>query len=308
MKLIRRVIYAIVTLVVLTAVVVHFKLDGVIRSEVQTQASKSLNLTTTLNSAKLSIFGGTLDLNDLQVGSPKGYTAPQMLAVGDTNVAISYGQLRNDPIHVSSITIDKPKLVIEQEKGVLNFKKAMDDIPPGESAPSTPSAPSNSKPLKLIIDDLKLTDPQVVVKGLPGGDIPLTLPSITLRNVGTGEGAENGAAVKDVVMQVISAIAASASNSNALSKEFKTILNANVGAVVGKLGGEAQKRIAEALPGDLGKSLSGLVANPQGLIKDPGKALQGMLGGKSSTTQPSGNVKNEAEDALQGLLGGKKNK
>jgi len=311
MKLIRRAIYAIVFLVILLAAAVHFGLDRIITSEVQTQASSSLNLKTTLNSAKLSLLGGTLNLNDLQVGSPKGYSAPQMFAVGDTDVAISYSQLRNDPIHVSSITIDKPKLVIEQENGVLNFKKAMDDMPPGDSTPATPSTSStssNSKPLKLIIDELKLQNPQVVVKGLPGGDVPLSLPSISLANIGTGEGSQNGAAVKDVVMQVISAIAASASNSDALTGEFKAILKANVGAVVGKLGGEVQKRIAAALPGDLGKSLSGLVADPQGLIKDPGKAIQGLLGGNSSTSQPSNDIKDQAVGALQGLLGGKKNK
>ena len=198
---------------------------------------------------------------------------------------------------VNSITIDKPMLVIEQQNGVLNFKKAMDDIP-GQSTPSTPSAPSSSKPLKLIIDDLKLTNPQVVVKGLPGGDVPSLTPVYRPQERGYRRKAPRSAAVKDVIMQVISAMAASASNSNALSSEFKAVLNANVGAVVGKLGSEAQKRIAEALPGDLGKSLSGLVANPQGLLKDPGKSLQGMLGGNSSTSQPLGDVKNQAVDAL----------
>jgi hypothetical protein len=309
MKLIRRAIYAVIILVVLVVIAVHFGLDRIITSEVQTQASDSLNLKTTLASSKLSLLGGTLNLSDLQVGSPKGYSAPQMFAVGATDVAINYSQLRNDPIHISSITIDKPKLVIEQENGVLNFKKAMDDIPSsGTSTPSAPSTPSNSKPLKLIIDELKLQNPEVVVKGLPGGDVPLSLPSISLANIGTGGDAQNGAAIKDVVMQVISAMAASASNSGALTGEFKAILSANVGAVVGQLGGEAQKRIAAALPGDLGKSLSGLVANPQGLLKDPGKAFQGLLGGNSSTSQPSNDIKDQAVGALQGLLGGKKNK
>ena len=47
MKLIRRVIYAIVILLVLVAIAIHFGLDRVIRNEVQTQATDSLNLTTT---------------------------------------------------------------------------------------------------------------------------------------------------------------------------------------------------------------------------------------------------------------------
>jgi hypothetical protein len=174
----------------------------------------------------------------------------------------------------------------------------MDDMP------KTDSAPSNSKPLKLIIDDLKLSNAQVVVRGIGAADIPVSLPSIELKNVGTGDGSKNGAAVKDVVSQVITAMAASASNSGALSAEFKQILNANVGAAIGQLGSEAQKRVAAAIPGQLGQSLSHLVSNPQSLAKDPGKAVQNLLGG-GATSQPS-DAKNGAVNALEGLLGGKK--
>jgi hypothetical protein len=298
MKLIRRALMVVVLLVIIAVAVVFFRLNGIVKSTVQSQATSSLNLNTTLGGASLSIFGGKLNLSQLQIASPKGYAAPQMLSVGDTGVAVSYGQLRNDPIHVSAITIDKPQLVIEQKNGVLNFKQAMDDMP------KTESAPSNSQPLKLIIDDLKLTNAQVIVKGIGATDIPVTLPSIDLKNVGTGDGSKNGAAVKDVVMQVITAMAASASSSSALSAEFKQVLNANVGAAIGQLGSEAQKRVAAAIPGELSQSLSKLVSDPQALAKDPSKAVQNLLG-SNATSQP-GDAKNQAVNALEGLLGGKK--
>lgn len=302
LRWIRRIILAVVLLVIIAAVIVYWNIDRIIKNTVQSQATTSTNLQTTLNSASLSLLGGKLSLNGLQVASPPGYQAPQMLDVGSTNLAVSYGQLRSDPVHVSGITIDKPKLVIEQKNGELNFKKAMDDMP---KSPDT--APANSKPLKLIIDDLKLNNPQVVVKGIGATDIPLSLPSIELKDIGNGQGAQNGAAVKDVLGQVITAMAAAASDSSALSAEFKQVLNANVGAALTNLGAEAQKRVAAAIPGELGQSLSKLVSNPESLAKDPNKAIQSLLGGNKSgaATQPS-DVKKEATDALQGLLGGKK--
>jgi hypothetical protein len=305
-KWIRRIILAVVLLVILAGVIIYLNLDRVIRNTVQSQATSSTNLQTTLNSASLSLFGGKLNLSGLQIASPPGFQAPQMLDIGSTNLAVSYGQLRNDPVHVAAITIDKPKLVIEQKNGELNFKKAMDDMP---KSPDT--APANSKPLKVIIDDLKLDNPQVVVKGFGATDIPLSLPSIELKNIGTGNGSQNGAAMKDVLGQVMTAIAAAASDSSALSAEFKQVLNANVGAALTNLGAEAQKRVAAAIPGQLGQSLSKLVSDPQALAKDPNKAIQSLLGGNKAgaTTQPSNlqnDVKKQATDALQGLLGGKK--
>lgn len=312
MKWVRRLILAVVVLVIVAIAIVYFSLDRIIKSTVQTQATDSLNLKTTLDSANLSLLGGKLDLSGLAIASPAGYSAPQMLDVGNTNLAVSYGQLRSDPIHVSGVTIDKPKLVIEQKNGEFNFKKAMDDMPKAQSKPSSTSSTSNSKPINLIIDDLKLNNPQVLVKGIGASDIPLSLPSIELKNVGQGTGAENGAALKDVVNQVITAIAASASDSSALSAEFKQVLNANVAAAMTNLGAEAQKRVAAAIPGQLGQSLSKLVSDPQSMAKDPGKALQSLLGGNNNggaTTQPANkDVKDQAVNALQGLLGGKNGK
>lgn len=306
MKWVRRIILGVILLVIIAVVALYFSLDSIIKNTVQSQATTSLNLNTTLNSAALSLFGGKLSLNQLNVASPQGYAAPQMLSVGDTSVAVSYGQLRDDPIHVGTISIDKPMLVIEEKDGVLNFKKAMDGMPQGNSAPSTPS---NKPPMKLIIDELSVTNPQVVVKGMPGGDITVPIPSLTLKNIGNADSAQNGAAVKDVVMQVITAMAGAASNSSALSAEFKAILGSNLNAVMGQLGADAQKRIAAALPGDLGKSIGSMVGNPQDLIKNPGNAVKGLLNNGGSTTQPSNsNVEDQAKNALQGLLGGNKNK
>jgi hypothetical protein len=207
-----------------------------------------------------------------------------MLELGGIDLSVKYGQLRKDPIHVESLTLNQPRLVIEQSNGALNFKKAMDLRPPTRESPP-------QEPIKLIIDELKIQEAQVVIHpGLPGvrEEIIVPVPSISMRNIGSGGGSQNGAAIKDVAMQVIAALAASAAESGSLPAELKAILNANVGEVAGKLGAEAQKRIAAAIPGEMGNKLSKVVEDPQALAKDPAKVLQrdvgGILGG---ATQPT---------------------
>src|SRR5207245_10964009 len=99
-----------------------------------------------------------------------------------------------------------------------------------------------------------------------------------------------------------------------LPVQLRELLKVNVGEVVGRLGAEVQKRIAAAIPGEFGQTLSEAVKDPQSLLKDPGKALQQNLGGllhgapqTGSTTQPSPEDRAKgAVDQLQGLLGGKK--
>src|SRR5205807_2191540 len=146
-------------------------------------------------------------------------------------------------------------------------------------------------------------------------ELTVPVPSIAMRNVGSGEGSQNGAAIKDVAMQVISALAASASENGGIPAQLKALLHVNVGQVVSQLSSEAQKRIAAAVPGDIGKALSQAVQDPSAFAKDPVGALKqtlgdrlGGLGGNnapSSTapaTQPAvPSSASEAVDALQGL-------
>ncbi len=286
MKPLRRTVVVLVPLLLVAGVIAYLGLDRMLKRTVEKQSTTSLKLSTTLNSARLSLFGGKLNLNRLRIASPQGFSAPHMLELGDVDLAVRYGQLRKDPIHVQSLSLHQPRLVIEQSNGAVNFKKAMDRMPASDS--------SSEKPIKLIIDELKMQDAQVVIHpGLPGlrQEITVPVPSITLKNVGSGHGSQNGAAIKDVAMVVIAALAGSAAESGALPPELKAILQLNVGQVAGKLGAEAQKQIAAAIPGELGNRLSKVAGDPQALAKDPTKVLQGevsgILGGKTKDPAPA---------------------
>jgi hypothetical protein len=208
-------------------------------------------------------------------------------------------ELRGDPVRVSNITLNQPKLVIENQGGTFNFKKAMDLMPKTTEKPA-----DQSKPLKVVIGDLTVKDPTVVVRpgklNIPGLTLPeeitLNIPTISLKNVGTGEGSENGAAVKDVVMQVITVMASSAANSGKLPAELQGLLNVNVNQMVSGLTAEARKRIAEALPGDAGRIASEILADPNALLKNPGAVVGGQV------EQLKGQAQAEAQKRIGGAL------
>jgi hypothetical protein len=133
----------------------------------------------------------------------------------------------------------------------------------------------------------------IIHPGLPGmqQEIAVAVPSMTLKNVGSGRGSQNGAAIKDVAMLVITALAAQAAESGGLPAPLKAILQLNAGQVAGKLGAEAQKQIAASIPGEFGKRLSQVAGDPAALAKDPGKVLGGelggILGGKTKDADPA---------------------
>ncbi len=280
MKTFRRILFVVVILVMLAGAGIFFYLDRIVKSTIETQGTNSLNLQTTLSSASLALLGGKVNLSQLQIGSPKGFNAPHMFEMGDLGVVVDYGQLSKEVVRIKQIVIKQPKFVLEQADGKMNFKAVMDTLPKSDP---------NAKLIKVIIDDLTVTDALVDIRlgNVPGlGEmkpIEVKVPSMTLKNIGNSDNAQNGAALKDVVMQVATALAGKAGDSANFPDQLKGMLKSNLSEVAGKLGGEFTKQlggITQGMQGELNKIVPGVDVNkfvPKNL--DPGKALGGLLGG-----------------------------
>jgi hypothetical protein len=331
-RLIKWGVLGVVLLVVIVVAIVYFRLNSIVKYAVESQGTKQTNLTTQLDSASVGLFGGEVGLDDLKIANPPGFQAPHLLTLDGLNVKVPIRELRNNPKHVSSITLDKPKLVIERSSdGTFNFRKAIEQMPKSEPKQPAPGDQPPGEEMKLIIDDLTIKDASVVIR--PGIDFPgvakeytVTIPTVTMKNIGNADNAQNGAAMRDVAQQVITVMAANASNSGMLPKELQNLLNMDLNSVMAelgnRLGAEAQKRIAAAVPGELGQQLSKIAADPNALIKDPSKVADALKQNAAEsvnkglekqglpTSNPSEllNDPNKALQGLQGVLGGKKDK
>ena len=313
----------------------YINLNRIVRSVVEKQSAAQLNVPTKLGGANVNIFGGDVSLNDFTVGSPEGFSADRMLSLGEVSVASSISDLRSDPVKVESINIVRPRMVIEMKGKDFNIKKFVDQLPAGETKPA-----DEEKPLKLAISSLKVEGAEVVfrpdagvlssIPGLKADSIKLkpeynlVIPNIDLKNIGTAEGTDNGAAVKDVVTLLVTELASKATQSEDLPPELRAILGGNVNDMIamakGKIGEEVNKQIGkvtEDLKAKLGDQLGGSVGqilnDPNKLKEDPGRAIQEGLGGllnkdksAGSTTQPS--QKQDTQKAIEQGLGGLLNK
>lgn len=254
------VIIVLVMLIVVVSIVL-LKLDSIARSTIETQATASTTLTTTLKSANISLLGGSVKLSDLKVGSPRGFEAPTMFELNSVAVQVSYSELRQTPIRIAEITVNGPKLIVEQKGGQLNLQAAMDQMP--KSEPST---------LRMIIGKLTVANTQVVLKPnlplLPPG-IDLTLPTITLQNIGNSDSSQNGAAISEVLTQVWAAMAQKLKESDKIPASVRPL----IAGTSTDLKAQAQ---AEA-----GKQLNAATQKAAGsLQKELDQGLQGLLGGK----------------------------
>src|SRR5262245_29799762 len=160
-RVIKWIVLIVIVLVVGALAIVYFNLNGIVRRTVETQATSSLDLKTTLGSARVNLFGGSVNLGDLSIASPPGFKAPSMLSLNDAGVKVSLGELRGDPVHVKQVTLDSPRIVLEANGPKLNVQAIADR--PSKSPPPTDSSKS-SEPLKLIIDEFTITNAQVALR------------------------------------------------------------------------------------------------------------------------------------------------
>jgi len=228
MKWIKRIVLLVAGLVAIALIALYFSLSGIIRSSIQEQTSQSLNVPATLASVALGLFGGTLQLSDLEIGSPPNFSFPHLFTVDGASVAVHYGQLMGNPVHVSKIVIDHPTLVVEQSNLKLNIKALMDQMP---ATPVAASGPAR-QPTMLIIDELDVNNATVMfLPGLPGvaNQIQVQVPSMSLMNIGNASGAQNGVAIRDVVVQVITALASKAAAGGKVPFDLNAAMTQSLG-------------------------------------------------------------------------------
>ncbi len=263
-------------------VVIYLNLNSIVRRAIEKQSAASLNLPTKLASADVGLFSGELKMGQFEIGSPAGFKSERFFDLTGGSVAVTYGEMRKQPIHVKQIILDKPKLIVEHANLKFNIQAVMDGVP------KTPE----DKQMKLIIDELQIKNATVVlVPGLPGltKEIVVPIPSITLKNIGNADGNRNGAAIKQVALMTFVALAGQAAEYAGVPLDLNKELSKMLGGVSQQLGAEFDKQfkgitstLTKGLPGQAGQVIQGATKDLQKQIgggNDLTKGLQDVLGG-----------------------------
>ncbi len=294
-KLLKYLVILIVVVVIGAVVAAYLGINYAVKKVVQSEGTAQLNVPTTLDSASLGLFSGSIGLKGFDVANPAGFTAaPHILEVSSLSVATTgITHLMDKPLHVTNITLNGTHLVIEQKAMTVNVKALMDGLPSaGKPSPTPSTDKSTTTPTKLIIDKLTIAGSTVDVipdaGGLAGGAVSsalgglgdlgkqasavaekkaggtlkpmtVTLPDINLANLGNADGKGQGVEVKDIVAAVLQAVASDAAK------------KANLPIPSGLLEGDFKDKVGEQVQDQIKKLPGGA-----------GDLLNGVLGGKKN--------------------------
>jgi hypothetical protein len=247
-------------------------LDPMAKHAVSTVSTDTLKLRTTVKSVNVHLLSDNLSLNDFRIASPAGFIAGDMLVVPSAEMNIAFSEVRNKPVHIKSIVMTNPRLVIEGDGTDLNLKRMVERIPRADH------------PVHMVIDKVTVRNATVVLRKLPGISGEVLVPVVTFTVDDIGADSPNGVVLKDAVIRLVGSLAVHASDSPQMPVAYRALLRGDIGQIV--LG---------SITGHVGKLLSGLLggAEGQGPMTDDTKP-RGLFGlgnllsrGHSGTTKPN---------------------
>src|SRR5215475_6002403 len=119
---------ALVVLIVVAALAVHFFLDGAVKSGVESVGSKMTKVDVKLDGVHISLLSGSGKITGLVVGNPEGYKSPHAISVGTAALALKPGSLLGDKLVINSINVESPEITFEGGLRNDNLKKISDNL------------------------------------------------------------------------------------------------------------------------------------------------------------------------------------
>jgi hypothetical protein len=262
-KILKKVLIGLGIAIVVLIIAFIFFGDMALTKGVKLGATKALGVNVEVGLVHLGILRGKVLVSDLAVDNPAGYSNKTLLKLKGCSVKADMTSLLSDTVKIDEIKLDGIDVDIEQKglgtnlQDLLNNMKAQ--APPAEKpTETTKPQPTEKKAAgkKLLIKKLEITNTKVRVRVLSGPEIPLTLKTITLENIGSGGEQVDIAALTRKILTAIS---------QAIAQEGSGILPSDI-------------------TGGLNKGLEGLqnvggelMKGAGGVINQGGDALKGLF-------------------------------
>lgn len=202
-KFIRLIAGVLILVVVALVVMLVFWLGPFSQKAVEKWGPQVLGVEVKLQEVSIRPFSGTVRIEGLYVGNPKGYANPSLMEVGDLRANLQLSSLWSDTIVIEELLIDRPLITYEKKSGTDNFKSLLanvDAFTKRIGAGDKKDADADKPSKKVIIEHLLVTNGQVRTKLGVLPTATFVLPDIERHHLGgKSEGMNYGQAAKEVM-------------------------------------------------------------------------------------------------------------
>jgi hypothetical protein len=201
-------------------------LDGLIKDAVEKQGSAMTGTTVSVQAVELRTSDGQGFIRDLAIGNPNGFKTSHALKVAQIETAIDIGSITKEVIIVKKIAIESPNVVYEKGETTTNIDAIQKHI-------ADSLGPSGSK--KLIVEELTIRNAKAEVSApfMEGKTVSVTIPDITLRDIGKAKGGVSPGEVGNEIAKALKGRLASTVSFDSLAKSAGNALSKAGSAIKG---------------------------------------------------------------------------
>jgi uncharacterized protein involved in outer membrane biogenesis len=218
MKLLAKVLLALVVVLLLLVGALHLWLGSLIKRGVEQVGPSITQTSVTLRDADISLLSGRAELEDLTVGNPKGFQTPSAFRLHNATVRLDWKSVLSDTVVIEEILIDGPEISFEGTPAGSNLGTIRDNAKAYAPAESSEKAPVPKRDAqqgsgkKVVIKQFTMTNARAIMLVRAGGVETkaqgISLQDIRLENIGDASG---GASFHEVIATVLTSITNSAS-------------------------------------------------------------------------------------------------
>ena len=301
-KLVKVAVVLVIVLIVVVGVI-FWQINSLAKAAIEKGGTYALGVPTAIEDIDISLFGGSVAVDVLNIANPQGFESPHLLQNRHFGLEIEGGSVFSDTIKVPLIELDGLDVYLEKNKdGQNNFSAILENLEKFKSGESE-QAEEQEEGKKFIVDKIALTNITAHVDMPVLGMQTFKIDRIELNDV-TKDNAK-GVAMEELAARIMPAIMGNVVEmgkglgkvplelAGKLTGELTNVaslLGESAGAMLGQATGQAAKlaesvlkeggKALEGAAGELGKTVEGVGEGLGKGVGDLGKGLGGLLGGK----------------------------
>ena len=194
--MIKKVLVSLIFVVVLLLAGAFFYIDSIVKNGIEVVGSQVLGTAIAVASVSISPLNGSGTIRGLTIGNPEGFTAENIMQLGEITVSLNTSSLLSNVIEIIEITVVEPVITYETKITTDNIRALLANLPSTSGEASEDMVVDSGK--GLIITEFNLNGAQVnLIASIIEQSV--VLGDIQFRNIGT----ENQAATVSQALEKI---------------------------------------------------------------------------------------------------------
>lgn len=203
MKWILRILGVVAVLLIAAVGVGWLMINSLAKAGIERGGSRALGAQTTVDDVAVSLWGGTVDLGNLKIANPPGFSDSPFLKTGTFSLGVDAGSLFSDTVQVRHFELDGVTFSIEQTLKGSNLGAIMENLRKLGSG-GDPNAPGK----KVRVDRIVIRNVTArfdLLSELHGGEaVELHIPEVVLEDVSNEPG---GVDMPQLIRRVLTPLA-----------------------------------------------------------------------------------------------------